>query len=1692
MSSFEYVWVPHEELVWTPARLKCSKGNNLIYIAHDKSEVVIRSSDQASLLPVTDGQLSGVDNIVTLECVTPGALLHTVRTRYLKNNIYSNVSHIVIAVNPFQPLSIYSSKHIDMYARATDSLELPPHVFGIGADAFRGLMDDRNNQAILVSGESGAGKTESTKLVLSYLAEVAGHDGNALTGIEDKILQTNPVLEAFGNAKTLRNDNSSRFGKWIEVVFHPSMRIVGSRILDYLLEMTRVCSQAFCERNYHVFYYLLAANPDPTLDLGVAADYRYLQEGAEDVSSAEEKDLNTSLFTNLQIAMKALNFSPAEQSDLYSIVAGILHLGNCTFTNSDLNGADGSTLVSDKPLATAARIMGLDAEKFKLSLMWKRIVVGKEVTDSPLSPQRATVQRDILAKLIYGNLFKWLVRKLNLTLVTKEMIPGKNWNYIGILDIAGFEQFKVNSLEQLFINLSNEELQMHFNNHVFAQELADYKTEGVVIDKIDFRDNSECVELLAGKHGILAMLDDELAVPKASDRTYTEKAWKRFGDHEYFQKPKFPDKSEFSIVHFAGTVTYRCDGWMEKNSDNPSPGAVELLSKSSISILRDIANSIDEQNPANSRTSIASSARPKKAAVSQVFRASLKSLVAKVTTAHPHFIRCIKPNNEKLKDKFESVICMEQLMFSGVMEAVKIRQAGYPLRMEFSDFVRRFGCTMKSEHRNEIRRDPQKSLTQNYVKKIVATLPVKLGAQISVQDFAVGKNKIFCKRNAQKGLEQYRRFAYSGASLIIQRNYRGFIERKHCTTARKIYRALNQWMDNNDVYARGLSALGSFSTPEDIERSCEDAEVYLQEGNQCIPVPPNLGAVRRIVQRMMKELELVREIAALGDSMEIVEIEKKIAQARDLAVTGDIIDDLAVRATRLKVQLPIFRALEALDLQRGEERLGKFQQVLAACEAANLKGMKDWLSGLENGFEYQHATQQRVETIEREIHEAKLAAEKRSLEAKDKEERQRLDAERLEAEKAFLEKKKKDQRDVRRETITGMKETDQEKLLENLKKACVEYDVVQLELLLREALQNAIPAEHLTECETLFKQLQTENFLATEIKRITSESVPTTDELKRLQNLARQWQKLGLSEEMTASSIRSMQQGVRQRAERMNHKSVFHAQDNAEEALLAMGAFDDLSKFSGLVDPSRWKGTRGSGFGRILHRSRDNMLSHSKQKIVEPLTKGVPSNLVNVALQNFRNILGWMKDKVVQDCRRRCLAYDVVNTAKSHPALRDEIYVQVMKQLTNNPMRPSEILGWTMLWLLCQEAAPSGELVEFVRAFMKKKIALQGDPEMDEIIRLANQCLVDLDTTVAQEKGEIGTVNDEMISVTVQLMDETARKVFISKRATLTDLGNKMPVVLNISLPEDFSFFQLTDGLDTHRLLPDHAVISQLLDKWSKLFEATKRSSRLVWKRRFLRADESLHTADFAHATLTYHQSVWEYLHYPIQEDPMIIAQVAAAIVSLKRSQYGTDITQAKLQAPGALESLVPEQMLQYQPRKQWAKTIVDYYPQFADVDREFPIQKMNRALGYMQRMRLFGAYYWIAHQVMSISPADLALSDMPPSMLKINPRRPEAEYWVCVDMYGIRFVTVDHAPGGGGKDFQRGFLYSETAMERLLRWGAKKNVLQLVVQCVNPQEPSRGRGSLTIALVCPAAIDVAYAIHRISSESQHLSYTNT
>uniref|UniRef100_A0AAV2JXA4 Uncharacterized protein n=1 Tax=Knipowitschia caucasica TaxID=637954 RepID=A0AAV2JXA4_KNICA len=701
--------------------------------------------------------VQGVEDMSTLTELHEAAIMHNLYLRYQKDNIYTNIGSILAAVNPYKQIhGLYGSASVDLYSKHQMG-ELPPHIFAIANECYRCLWKRRDSQCVLISGESGAGKTESTKLLLKFLSVMSQYSlgtppSESTTRVEQALVQSSPIMEAFGNAKTVYNNNSSRFGKFIQLNFSHNGNIQGGCIIDYLLEKNRVVRQNPGERNYHIFYALLAGADRDHQDMYLLSDgaeaYHYLsQSGCLQDSSLDDKQL----FDSVMEALKVMEFTEEEIRDVFKLLSAVLQMGNIEFMT-----AGGAQITTNAVVNNVSELLGLDAFQLSEVLTQRSMILRGEEICSPLTVEQAVDSRDSVAMALYSQCFSWIIMKLNQKIKGKE-----NFKSIGILDIFGFENFQVNRFEQFNINYANEKLQEYFNKHIFSLEQLEYNREGIQWEAIDWMDNAECLDLIEKKLGMLALINEESRFPKGTDYTLLEKLHSRHAANHYYVKPRVTDH-QFGIKHYAGEVLYDVRGILEKNRDTFRDDILFILKDSRLDFIYDLFERVGSRS--GDETLKMGTAR-RKPTVSSQFRDSLHSLMATLSASNPFFVRCIKPNMDKKPNKFDPDVVLNQLRYSGMLETVKIRRAGFPVRRTFMDFNSRYKMLLK----NKVVPSDEK---QCCLEILNLHDPTK-------KEFHLGKSKVFLKEVLEQTLEKEREEVRRRAGMVIRAHILSYVARKH-------------------------------------------------------------------------------------------------------------------------------------------------------------------------------------------------------------------------------------------------------------------------------------------------------------------------------------------------------------------------------------------------------------------------------------------------------------------------------------------------------------------------------------------------------------------------------------------------------------------------------------------------------------------------------------------------------------------------------------------------------------------------------------------------------------------------------------------------------------------------------------------------------------------------------------------------
>uniref|UniRef100_A0A4W4GY34 Myosin-9 n=1 Tax=Electrophorus electricus TaxID=8005 RepID=A0A4W4GY34_ELEEL len=777
-ASKKLVWVPSEKHGFEAGSVKEEKGDEcLVELSDSGKKIKVNKDDIQKMNPP---KFSKVEDMAELTCLNEASVLHNLKDRYYSGLIYTYSGLFCVVINPYKHLPIYSEEIVEMY-KGKKRHEMPPHIYAITDTAYRSMMQDREDQSILCTGESGAGKTENTKKVIQYLAHVASSSKTKrdpvsptyLHGeLERQLLQANPILEAFGNAKTVKNDNSSRFGKFIRINFDVSGYIVGANIETYLLEKSRAIRQAKEERAFHVFYYLLSGAGDTLrseLCLEDFSKYRFLSNGKVTIPGQQDRDI----YGETMDAFRIMSIPDDEQTGMLKVVSAVLQLGNMSFKKE--RNSDQASMPDDTAAQKVSHLLGMNVTDFTRAILSPRIKVGRDCVQKAQTQEQAEFAVEALAKATYERLFRWLVTRINKAL---DRTKRQGASFIGILDIAGFEIFELNSFEQLCINYTNEKLQQLFNHTMFILEQEEYQREGIEWSFIDFGlDLQPCIDLIekpAAPPGILALLDEECWFPKATDKSFVEKVVQEQGNHPKFQKAKkLKDDSDFSIIHYAGKVDYKADEWLMKNMDPLNDNVTNLLNQSSDKFVSELWKDVDRIVGLDKVAGMADTAhgafKTRKGmfrTVGQLYKEQLSNLMTTLRNTNPNFVRCIIPNHEKKAGKLEPHLVLDQLRCNGVLEGIRICRQGFPNRIVFQEFRQRYELLTPN------------AIPKGFMDGKQACVLMIKALELDSNLYRIGQSKVFFRAGVLAHLEEERDIKITDVILKFQAWCRGYVARR--------------------------------------------------------------------------------------------------------------------------------------------------------------------------------------------------------------------------------------------------------------------------------------------------------------------------------------------------------------------------------------------------------------------------------------------------------------------------------------------------------------------------------------------------------------------------------------------------------------------------------------------------------------------------------------------------------------------------------------------------------------------------------------------------------------------------------------------------------------------------------------------------------------------------------------------------
>uniref|UniRef100_A0A8C2TVT1 Myosin heavy chain 11 n=1 Tax=Coturnix japonica TaxID=93934 RepID=A0A8C2TVT1_COTJA len=953
-SAKKLVWVPSEKHGFEAASIKEEKGDEVTVELQENGKKVTLSKDDVQKM--NPPKFSKVEDMAELTCLNEASVLHNLRERYFSGLIYTYSGLFCVVINPYKQLPIYSEKIIDMY-KGKKRHEMPPHIYAIADTAYRSMLQDREDQSILCTGESGAGKTENTKKVIQYLAVVAsshkGKKDTSITGeLEKQLLQANPILEAFGNAKTVKNDNSSRFGKFIRINFDVTGYIVGANIETYLLEKSRAIRQAKDERTFHIFYYLIAgASEQMRNDLLLEGfnNYTFLSNGHVPIPAQQDDEM----FQETLEAMKIMGFTEEEQIAILRVVSSVLQLGNIVFKKE--RNTDQASMPDNTAAQKVCHLMGINVTDFTRSILTPRIKVGRDVVQKAQTKEQADFAIEALAKAKFERLFRWILTRVNKAL---DKTKRQGASFLGILDIAGFEIFEINSFEQLCINYTNEKLQQLFNHTMFILEQEEYQREGIEWNFIDFGlDLQPCIELIerpTNPPGVLALLDEECWFPKATDTSFVEKLIQEQGNHPKFQKSKtLKDKTEFCIVHYAGKVTYNASAWLTKNMDPLNDNVTSLLNQSSDKFVADLwkdAHLIHchccyerlldrivglDQMAKMTESSLPSASKTKKGmfrTVGQLYKEQLTKLMTTLRNTNPNFVRCIIPNHEKRAGKLDAHLVLEQLRCNGVLEGIRICRQGFPNRIVFQEFRQRYEILAAN------------AIPKGFMDGKQACILMIKALELDPNLYRIGQSKIFFRTGVLAHLEEERDLKITDVIIAFQAQCRGYLARK--------------------AFAKRQQQLTAMKV---IQRNCA---AYLKLRNWqwwrlFTKVKPLLQVTRQEEEMQAKDEELQRTKERQQKAeAELKELEQKHTQ---LCEEKNLLQEKLQAETELYAEAEEMRVRLAAKKQELEEILHEMEARIEEEEErsqqlqAEKKKMQQQMLDLEEQLEEEEAARQKLQ-----------------------------------------------------------------------------------------------------------------------------------------------------------------------------------------------------------------------------------------------------------------------------------------------------------------------------------------------------------------------------------------------------------------------------------------------------------------------------------------------------------------------------------------------------------------------------------------------------------------------------------------------------------------------------------------------------------------------------------------------------------
>ncbi|XP_072849570.2 unconventional myosin-VIIa isoform X4 [Pogona vitticeps] len=1292
----DYVWMDlktgREFDVPIGAVVKLCDSGQIQVVDDEGNEHWISPQNASHIKPMHPTSIHGVEDMIRLGDLNEAGILRNLLIRYREHLIYTYTGSILVAVNPYQLLPIYSPEQIRLYTNKKIG-EMPPHIFAIADNCYFNMQRNNRDQCCIISGESGAGKTESTKLILQFLAAISGQH----SWIEQQVLEANPILEAFGNAKTIRNDNSSRFGKYIDIHFNKRGAIEGAKIEQYLLEKSRVCRQAPDERNYHVFYCMLkgmTVEQKKLLGLRKAADYNYLSMG--NCITCDGRDDNKE-YSNIRAAMKVLMFTDTENWEISKLLAAILHLGNLRYEARTYDNLDACEVIHSASLITAASLLEVDPQDLMNCLTSRTIITRGETVSTPLSMEQALDVRDAFVKGIYGRLFVWIVEKINAAIYRPPSHEHKSVRRsIGLLDIFGFENFAINSFEQLCINFANENLQQFFVRHVFKLEQEEYNLENINWQHIEFTDNQDALDMIAIKPmNIISLIDEESKFPKGTDTTMLNKLNSQHKLNTNYIPPRNNYDTQFGINHFAGIVYYETKGFLEKNRDTLHGDIIQLVHSSRNKFIKQIFQA---------DVAMGAETRKRSPTLSSQFKRSLELLMRTLSVCQPFFVRCIKPNEYKKPMLFDRELCVRQLRYSGMMETIRIRRAGYPIRYTFVEFVDRYRVLMPGV-KPAYKQEDLRGTCQRIAEAV-------LGKE---DDWQIGKTKIFLKDHHDMLLEIERDKAITDKVILIQKVVRGFKDRSNFLKVRNAVLMIQRnWRGHNCRRNYGAMRIG-FLRLQALYRSRKLHKQYHMARKRVIEFQARCRGF--LVRRAFRHrLWAVFTIQAYARGM--------IARRLYKRLKGEYHRRLEAEKLRL---------LE-------EERLRKEMSAKKAKEEAEKKHQL-------------RLAQLAREDAEREVKEKEEARQKKELLQKMEKARNEPvnDSDMVDKMFGFL---------GTTSSLPGQ-EGQAPNGFEDLERVSKELEEDDLDTALplpEEEEEDLSEYKFAKFAATYFQGTTTHTYVRRPLKQPLLYHEDEGDQLAALA--------------VWITILRFM-------GDLPEPKYHTAMSDGSEKIPVMTKIYETLGK---KTYKKELQALQGEGESGHVDSQKKNSVRHKlvsltlkkKSKLTEEVTKRLHDGESTVQGNSM------LEDRPTSNLEK---LHFVIGNGILRPALRDEIYCQICKQLTQNPSKSSHARGWILVSLCVGCFAPSEKFVKYLRNFINGGPPGYA-PYCEERLRrtFANGTRTQPPSWLELQ----ATKSKKPIMLPVTFMDGTTKTLLTDSATTARELCNSLAD--KISLKDHFGF----------------------------------------------------------------------------------------------------------------------------------------------------------------------------------------------------------------------------------------------------------------------------------------------------------------